>query len=228
MSAAEETAVRQLRADARRNRERILEAAKQVFGEQGADAQMDDVARRAGVGVGTVYRHFPNKDVLMGELVTEKFRSFTEHARESLDEDDAWEGFSELLYATAENMAENVALQDALRTTSAAFEYAEPARLELDKVIEQAHQARSAPGNAAQGLQGRGARNADGRAVCIDERALSGAARLAPPSADRARWSSSPAGRPFQAGFLTRAGSNSLLPSGLQGRELDSAKAVQA
>jgi AcrR family transcriptional regulator len=129
-----ETSVRQLRADARRNRERILAAAAEVFGEQGADAQMDDVARRAGVGVGTVYRHFPNKDVLMGELVTAKFKSFAENAQEALAEDDAWAGFCGLLYKTAEHMAENVALQDALRTTSAAFEYAEPARLELEAV----------------------------------------------------------------------------------------------
>jgi AcrR family transcriptional regulator len=136
MSTTEQTAVRQLRADARRNRERILEAAKEVFGEDGADAQMDDVARRAGVGVGTVYRHFPNKDVLMGELVTEKFTGFTDAAREALKEEDAWEGFSELLYRTAEHMAENVALQDALRTTGKAFEYAEPARLELNAVMD--------------------------------------------------------------------------------------------
>jgi AcrR family transcriptional regulator len=136
LSATEQTAVRQLRADARRNRERILEAAAQVFGEQGADAQMDDVARRAGVGVGTVYRHFPNKDVLMGELVTQKFTGFAEAAGEALKEEDAWEAFSGLLYATAEHMAENAALQDALRTTSAAFEYAEPARLELEAVMD--------------------------------------------------------------------------------------------
>jgi AcrR family transcriptional regulator len=137
VSTTDETTVRQLRADARRNRERILAAAAEVFGEQGADAQMDDVARRAGVGVGTVYRHFPNKDVLMGELVTEKFTSFAEHAREALAEDDAWEGFCGLLYRTGEHMAENAALQDALRTTSAAFEYAEPARREMDKALEQ-------------------------------------------------------------------------------------------
>ena len=62
-----------MRADARRNRERILEAARQVFGEAGNEAQMDDVARAAGVGVGTVYRHFPNKDALIGELVNQKF-----------------------------------------------------------------------------------------------------------------------------------------------------------
>jgi AcrR family transcriptional regulator len=89
-----------------------------------------------------VYRHFPNKDVLMGELVTEKFRGFTEAAEEALGQEDAWDAFSELLHRTAEHMAENVALQDALRTTGKAFEYAEPARLELnaatDKLIRRA------------------------------------------------------------------------------------------
>ena len=129
-------AIRQLRADARRNRERILEAAKEVFGEQGAEAQMDDVARRAGVGVGTVYRHFPNKDVLMGELVTEKFKTITENAREALAQDDAWEAFTNLLYRSAEEMARNSALQDALSTAGAAYEYAEPARLELHEATD--------------------------------------------------------------------------------------------
>lgn len=134
MSTTESTEVRQLRADARRNRERILAAAAQVFGEQGAEAQMDDVAHRAGVGVGTVYRHFPNKDVLMGELVKEKFRVFTENANAALAEDDAWEAFCGLLRRSAEHMAENAALQDALRRTGVAWEYAEPDRLELEKV----------------------------------------------------------------------------------------------
>jgi AcrR family transcriptional regulator len=134
MSTTEDTTVRQLRADARRNRERILQAAKEVFAERGADAQMDDVARRAGVGVGTVYRHFPNKDVLMGELVTEKFRAITERANEALKEDDAWEAFCGLLHWSTEEMAKNNALRDALRDASAAYEYAEPARLELLEV----------------------------------------------------------------------------------------------
>jgi AcrR family transcriptional regulator len=122
MSTTETTEVRQLRADARRNRERILVAAAQVFGEQGVEAQMDDVAQRAGVGVGTVYRHFPNKDVLIGELVKEKFRAFTENANAALAEDDAWEAFCGLLRRSAAHMAEN------------AWEYAEPARLELEEV----------------------------------------------------------------------------------------------
>lgn len=62
-----------MRADARRNRERILQAARDVFEAAGSDAQMDDVAAAAGVGVGTVYRHFPNKEALIGELLRQKF-----------------------------------------------------------------------------------------------------------------------------------------------------------
>jgi AcrR family transcriptional regulator len=75
---------RPLRADARRNRERILASARAAFAESGADAQIDDVARHAGVGVGTVYRHFPTKQALLTELVRQTFRLFTQCAREAL------------------------------------------------------------------------------------------------------------------------------------------------
>jgi AcrR family transcriptional regulator len=56
---------RQPRADAQRNRERILEVAKQVFTRDGAAASLDDIARQSGIGPGTLYRHFPNRDVLI-------------------------------------------------------------------------------------------------------------------------------------------------------------------
>src|ERR1700747_3707606 len=78
---------RPLRADARRNRERILESARAAFAESGADAQIDDVARHAVVGVGTVYRHFPTKQALLTELVRQKFRLFADRARDALAED---------------------------------------------------------------------------------------------------------------------------------------------
>lgn len=64
---------RPLRADARRNRERVLQAARDAFAETGLDAQMDEIARRAGVGVGTVYRHFPTKDALIVALADAHF-----------------------------------------------------------------------------------------------------------------------------------------------------------
>ena len=80
--------VRPLRADARRNRERVLTAAAVVFSEHGHEAQMDDVARRAGVGVGTVYRHFPTKEALMEALALDHFERVLAAARKALDRED--------------------------------------------------------------------------------------------------------------------------------------------
>ena len=96
---------RPLRADARRNRERILKAARAVFADQGIDAQIDDVAKRAKVGVGTVYRHFPTKEALRDALVRERFDEIAGYAREALERDDAWEGFCELIWRAAERNA---------------------------------------------------------------------------------------------------------------------------
>lgn len=58
-----------------------------MFAESGVEAQMDDVARRAGVGVGTVYRHFPTKEALMSELVRQHFRLFADRVSEALEQD---------------------------------------------------------------------------------------------------------------------------------------------
>jgi AcrR family transcriptional regulator len=100
-----ELAEKPLRADARRNREKVLAAARAVFSEQGVDAQMDDVARRADVGVGTVYRHFPNKDALLQALTEELFDVIAAHARELLEHEDPWEAFKEALWFGAEKTA---------------------------------------------------------------------------------------------------------------------------
>jgi AcrR family transcriptional regulator len=106
---------RPLRADARRNRERILESARKVFGEYGADAQIDDVARQAGVGVGTVYRHFETKETLLVELLREKFRLFAARSRESLAQDgEPFAVLEDLLRRNAETTASDAAVQHAL------------------------------------------------------------------------------------------------------------------
>ena len=94
-----------LRADARRNRERVLKAARAVFADQGVDAQMDDIARRARVGVGTVYRHFPTKEALRDALVRERFEEIAGYACEALEREDPWEGFCELIWRAAERNA---------------------------------------------------------------------------------------------------------------------------
>jgi AcrR family transcriptional regulator len=106
---------RQLRADARRNHERILDAAREVFAEYGIDAQMDDVARRAGVGVGTVYRHFPTKEALSVELVRRKFRVMADVARSALGLDgEPFDVFADMLRLNAGVCAQDAALQHAL------------------------------------------------------------------------------------------------------------------
>jgi AcrR family transcriptional regulator len=101
---------RALRADARRNREAVLTAARALFAEQGLDAQMPDVARKAGVGVGTVYRHFATKDELIAALVAQRFERLAEKAREGLEMDDPWEGVCELIRFSARIQAEDRAL----------------------------------------------------------------------------------------------------------------------
>jgi AcrR family transcriptional regulator len=94
-----------LRADARRNRERIVKAARAVFADQGIEAQIDDVAKRAKVGVGTVYRHFPTKEALLDALVRERFEEIAGYANEALGREDAWDGFCELIWRAAERNA---------------------------------------------------------------------------------------------------------------------------
>jgi AcrR family transcriptional regulator len=70
-----DAAARPQRADARRNRDRLLEAARAVFGEQGPDAPLEEVARRAGVGIGTLYRHFPTRDALVTAMFFERIET---------------------------------------------------------------------------------------------------------------------------------------------------------
>src|SRR3954453_3360060 len=105
---------RPLRADARRNRERILVAARGACAAHGANVQMDDVAREAGVGVGTVYRHFPTKDALIEALVAEKFRVTTDNIRAALEIEDPWEAFCTALRSNAAGTAADAGLRDAL------------------------------------------------------------------------------------------------------------------
>jgi AcrR family transcriptional regulator len=104
-----------LRADARRNREKVMTAARAAFAEHGSDAQMDDVARRAGVGVGTVYRHFPTKEALFVALLEDTFARIAKRARATLEHQDAWEAFTTLLWDAGESLAGDRALAEAMR-----------------------------------------------------------------------------------------------------------------
>jgi AcrR family transcriptional regulator len=105
---------RPLRADARRNRERVLAAAREVFGEQGREAQIDDVARRAAVGVGTVYRHFPTKEALLEALAVDAFERLVARARECLEIEDPWEALTQTLWSGAKILAADRALAEVM------------------------------------------------------------------------------------------------------------------
>ena len=121
-----------MRADARRNRERILVAAGAAFSSYGTDAQMDDVARAAGVGVGTVYRHFPTKEALLADLVRRKFEIFAANAREVLQAGgDPWDALTGLLRRNAEIMARDLAVQQAMVGSVASWKAAAAERAEL-------------------------------------------------------------------------------------------------
>jgi len=102
------------RADARRNRKRILEVARQQFSEHGLDVHIEQIAHAAGVGVGTVYRNFPNKEDLLQALVDERFAFFAEVARTALDDPDPWNGFCTLMRESARVTAEDRAVSEAM------------------------------------------------------------------------------------------------------------------
>ncbi|WP_394825790.1 TetR/AcrR family transcriptional regulator [Pendulispora albinea] len=73
---------RGLRADAKRNRDKLLAAAEAVFTEHGAEASLDDVAKRAGVGIGTLYRHFPTREALLAAACDERLLALAERSRD--------------------------------------------------------------------------------------------------------------------------------------------------
>jgi AcrR family transcriptional regulator len=103
------------RADARRNHDAVVEAARKLMAKDGLDTQMDDIAREAGVGVGTVYRHFPNKEDLIYALTERRFERLAELAREALAEDDPGPAFERYLFRGAELQVVDRALNEVMR-----------------------------------------------------------------------------------------------------------------
>src|ERR1700760_3898707 len=99
---------RPLRADAARNRERILAAATEVFAERGLHVTLDDIARHAGVGVGTVYRRFADKDA----LIDERLAAFSQLAEEALAYESPWAGLERFLVSSLEQQAADRGLRE--------------------------------------------------------------------------------------------------------------------
>ncbi|OXR44968.1 Nucleoid occlusion factor SlmA [Nocardia cerradoensis] len=108
---------RPLRADARRNRDQVLAVAREMLSIDGSSASFDEIARRAGVGVGTLYRHFPTRSALFEAVVVGRVEEFTERARmladaDSAPEDAFFDYFTHLVGEVALNHALCEALDD--------------------------------------------------------------------------------------------------------------------
>jgi AcrR family transcriptional regulator len=108
---AECSGERPLRRDAERNRQRILHAAAEVFTQRGLDATLDDVARQAGVGVGTVYRRFPDKESLVAELFQDRIDTLVAVAEEAGTAPDPWQALVSYLEYVATCMAGDLGLR---------------------------------------------------------------------------------------------------------------------
>jgi AcrR family transcriptional regulator len=108
---------RPLRRDAVRNRERIVEAALEVFAEQGLQAPIDEVARRAGVGIGTLYRRFPTRPELIACAFTAKMQEYAEATETALANPDPWKGFCWYVERLCEMQAGDHGFTDVLTMT---------------------------------------------------------------------------------------------------------------
>jgi AcrR family transcriptional regulator len=106
--------VRPLRRDAERNRQRILKAASEVFTEQGLEVSLDEVARQAGVGVGTVYRRFRTKEELVEALFDDRIDAIAAVAARAAEEPDPWTALASFMEQMAEMLAGDLGLRQML------------------------------------------------------------------------------------------------------------------
>ena len=101
-----------LRADAARNREAIVEAARAVFAEQGLDAPLDEIAKRAGTGNATLYRRFPTRGGLVAAVFAERMAEHVAAVEAGLAEEDPWDGFASYIRAVGVMQARDRGIAD--------------------------------------------------------------------------------------------------------------------
>src|SRR3954464_1031856 len=128
---------RPLRADAERNRERILAAAREAFAEDGLDVGLHQIAKRAGVGVGTGYRRFPEKDQLIHALFEDRIEEVLGIAEEALAEPDGWTGLEHFLHRTCELQVADHGLHQLVFSSDRANECASGARERIAPLVVQ-------------------------------------------------------------------------------------------
>ena len=124
-----------LRADAERNRQRLLVAAKELLATRGLDVTLDDVARHAGVGTGTAYRRFPNKDALIDALMVDRIGEIAEIAKECLEDPDPWVGLTSYFDRALALQAADRGLKEVLFSAGRGRERSNQARRAIAPVV---------------------------------------------------------------------------------------------
>ena len=126
---------RPLRRDAERNRQRILDAARVVFAERGLAGSHDDIARQAGVGVGTVYRRFPDKEQLIDALFEDRIEEIADVARAAARNPDPWAGLAGFLVRAQELQSEDRGLKEIVLGSERGAERAAAARALIVPIV---------------------------------------------------------------------------------------------
>lgn len=131
------TETKALRSDARRNRERLVASARELFAREGVDASVEEITHHAGLGMGTLYRHFPTKDDLIDAVLEESFEEILAVARAGAEAEDAWEGFVSFLEHALELHVENRGLKDIVASREHGAARADAMRLRLRPLVKQ-------------------------------------------------------------------------------------------
>ncbi|SEG81763.1 DNA-binding transcriptional regulator, AcrR family [Thermomonospora echinospora] len=125
------------RKDAARNRARLLEAAEQLFSTEGLSVTLKDIAARAGVGVGTVYRHFPTKGDVLDALFADRLACATESARAAAADADGWRGLVRYLEDAMDMQANNCGLRGLVMETEPSSPLVVKTRQEITVLVQQ-------------------------------------------------------------------------------------------
>jgi AcrR family transcriptional regulator len=130
------TSERPLRRDAERNRQRIIDSARVLFAERGLGVSLDEIARHAGVGVGTVYRRFPDKEQLIDALFEDRLGEILAVATASLEMSDPWKALIHFIEGSMELQVDDRALKELLHSTTAGHARIERGRQQIQPIVE--------------------------------------------------------------------------------------------
>jgi AcrR family transcriptional regulator len=133
------------RRDAQRNRDRIVASARVLFAREGIDASVEDITRHAGVGMGTLYRHFSTKEELVDAVLEDALSDYVALAEQALAEEDAWTGFTFFLERAVGLHAANRGLKDVVATHEHGLKHVRAMRARtrplLRRLVERAQEA---------------------------------------------------------------------------------------